>query len=392
MAKAYLKFTPGCCWRRLLDLKIVENWLKSNGKEIVDHPILADYIFLMTCAFVQSTEDHAIREVRGYLKYTGQLTVLGCLPGINAKRLGQNFTGLVVNTVDLGELGYYFPEFQHKLDINRDAHLLQDTVKRDSLPIIKSCLFCLRNTWRIYRAGMGLKRNLYYIRIGGGCSNECTFCVERKAVGYVEKNKPVGKILEEVWNGFQAGYRNFAVIADNTAAWKDRGYTFIDLLNAILDLHSSIRIANIDSMHPKYIKDSLASYYALFAQHRIKSVMIALQSGSDYVLGKMNRGYRKKDIIKVVDMLKKAYPKIVLITQLIAGFPGESSADFEESVDLVKQLGFINVMIFPYSRNSGTKAGSLPCQIGKMEIQRRVDWGLAELRKSGIFSFNLGAE
>jgi tRNA A37 methylthiotransferase MiaB len=240
---------------------------------------------------------------------------------------------------------------------------------------------------------MGLRRKVNYLRIGWGCEERCTYCVEWRAVGGKFVSKPLEVCLEEVKNGRAKGYKNFVIIADSPGQWGvDLGKKFPDLLRAILDVDPEINIANIDGIHPHSLWQYRDEFNELLKTKRIKSIMSPLQSGSDRILELMKRRYSKQQFVDLIKTMKAAYPDLVLITQVIVGFPSETFAEFKESVDLVTDLGFTNATFFPYYSNPLTVSHRFEGKIGDQEKFNRVTFALKEIGKRGILSANFGVE
>lgn len=411
MMKVYLKFTEGACWRRVLDIKLVEHFFEQNGCEIVGEPKVADLIILETCAFVKRTEDIAMQEIEDIIgsNYKGKLLVIGCLPGINLPRLRQVFDGIAINTADLEQINDYFPEFKYKLGVNSDVNVLYAQKNLQSAKVtfysllrhfISSINFkhnyfhnVFTNFRKIMKAGMGLRRKVYYIRIGWGCEERCTYCVEWRAVGGKFVSKPLDVCLEEVKNGRSQGYKNFVILADSPGQWGgDLGKKFPDLLRAILDVDHEITIANIDGIHPHSLWQYQDEFLELLETRRIKSIMSPLQSGNDRILNLMKRRYSKQQFVEMMQKIKSAYPDMVLITQVIVGFPSETFDEFKESVEVVTDLGFTNATFFPYYSNPLTVSHGFKGKIDDQEKFQRVEYALKELGRQGILSANFGVE
>ena len=412
MKKVYLKYTEGCCWRRLIDLRLIEEFFVSNGYSVVDEPRDADIICLETCAFVKRTEDITIREIDDIVNagYNGELLVLGCLPGINSKRMNQHFKGKAVNTADLEDLNKCFPEFKNKLSLYEDRNDLFCLKSSKSSQITLKAFFryivnylkprysswkkFLNNIRKILRNKLGLKRDIYYIRISWGCEEpHCSFCVEWMAVGSNNICKPKEVCIKEVKQGLSQGYTNFAIIADNPGAWRDEsGDKLAGLLKAILDVDLRVKISNIDGIHPYWIMQYKDEFLEVIKTGRVKSIMSALQAGSDRVLSLMNRRYSGKDFLKLMLEIQSAYPDIILITQVIAGFPSETFEEFKESVEIVINAGFTNATVFPYYCNPITPSANIEPLISDEEKFKRVQYALKRFGEEGILSFNLGVE
>jgi len=409
MRTVYLKFTEGCCNRRILDLKALKVFFAKNGWRPVGEPKDADLICLHTCAFVKRTEDIAMAEIERMQREfpRAELLVTGCLPGINPARLREIFPGTAINTVDLTDINAALADAGYALDtLERDENLLFEQADHtQKLPSLVSIGYflkdnfslrpvfwrnLLRNVGNIVGAGMGLSRKHWYLRIGWGCEQpHCTFCVECRAIGYRVVSKPIEQCLKEVRAGVAAGYRELFVTADSPGAWGvDRGRRLPELLRAILDAEPSVVISNIDGIHPYFLYRYLDEFRDILRGGRIKSFMIPLQSGSDRILELMGRRYTREQFLEIVAACKRAYPRLVIVSQAIVGFPTETFEDFRESVDVLVRAGVTNVTFFPFYPHPETVAGRMDGQIDDEEKSRRVLHGLKKTGEVGILSLH----
>lgn len=405
----FLRFTEGCCNRRILDMKALENFFRHNGYRVVSEAGAADLICLHTCAFVKRTEDIAIEEIdRLVREFPGaELVVTGCLPGINLPRLREHFQGVAINTLDLPQINECLPQAEVPLDIAiQDENLLfqQGEITR-KLPSLLSMGRFLRdnvslspafwanlsrNAFNIMSAGMGLSRKHWYLRIAWGCEPpHCTFCVECKAIGYKVVSKSIEQCVREVKQGTRAGYRNLFLTADSPGAWGcDLGQTFPDLLKAILDADPEVRISNIDGIHPYFLYRYLDEFCEVLRSGRIKSFMIPLQSGSNRILQLMGRRYRREEYLEILQACRESYPRLVIISQAIVGFPTETMEDFIDTVDAFISGKVTNVTFFPFYPHPDTAAGRMDGQIDDREKIRLVEYGLRKTGEAGILSLH----
>src|SRR5512133_2147447 len=173
----FLRFTEGCCWRRVVDVKLIENFFTSNGWLITADAAAADVIILETCAFVRRTEDISIDEINKIVesKYKGTLIVSGCLPGINIDRLREHFSGSVINTADLEDFNLLFLQFKNKLKLFDDpTKLFAQKSEQSSLKTIFSVIRYFKDNFSIsphywYKLIRNI-RNITYTGMGPGRS------------------------------------------------------------------------------------------------------------------------------------------------------------------------------------------------------------------------------
>lgn len=215
--------------------------------------------------------------------------------------------------------------------------------------------------------GLPIKResnNKALVTIMYGCNNFCTYCI----VPYVrgrERNRKPEDILNEIETLAKEGYKEVTLLGQNVNSYKGNGYqeinNFADLLRAINRIEG-IEIINFISPHPKDFTDDVI--LAIKESKKVSRILhLPLQSGSSNVLKRMNRKYTKEQYINLANKIKKEVPDVVFSTDIIVGFPGETESDFEDTLDVVKQIGFEQVFMFIYSKRVGTPAEKMEDQI-----------------------------
>jgi len=194
-----------------------------------------------------------------------------------------------------------------------------------------------------------------------GCDNFCSYCL----VPYIRgksRSRNIYVCIEEAKQLVKKGYKEIVVSGIHVGYYgKDNGSSFSSLISALSDVKDLYRL-RISSVELSEIDDEFLSL--LKNKNNIaKHLHLPLQSGSNNILKKMGRHYSREQFIKRVNEIKEVIPDIALTTDVIVGFPGESEADFLDTYNLLKELGFYRLHVFPYSVRKGTKAASLPDQI-----------------------------
>ena len=197
-----------------------------------------------------------------------------------------------------------------------------------------------------------------------GCNNFCTYCI----VPYVrgrERSRASKDILKEVEELAKEGYKEITLLGQNVNSYQGDGYqnihNFADLLRAINEI-DGIDVINFVSPHPKDFSKEVIK--AIKDCKKISRVLhLPLQSGRSSVLKRMNRKYTKEAYINLAKEIKKEIPEIVFSTDIIVGFPGETEEDFEDTLDVVRQIGFEQVFMFIYSIRVGTPAEKMENQV-----------------------------
>lgn len=201
------------------------------------------------------------------------------------------------------------------------------------------------------------------VKIEDGCNSHCAYCIISKARGPARSKKPED-IVTEVQALAQAGYKEVILTGIELASYHG---DLPELLHQINDIPGLERI-RLGSLDPAYITpariDRMVEVSKL-APH----FHISLQSGSTATLNKMRRKYSSEMALRNILHIKQRFPEVQLFADIIVGFPGETDADFNETVDFIRKVGFLHLHIFPFSKRVGTEAAEMDGQIPQ-EIKR----------------------
>ena len=218
--------------------------------------------------------------------------------------------------------------------------------------------------------GLPIKRDSDFkawVPIMNGCNNFCTYCV----VPYVrgrEHSRQSNAIIEEVKELVASGYKDITLLGQNVNSYGkglDESITFADLLQKLNEIDGDFRI-NFMTSHPKDATFELIDTIAE-CEKVSKFLHLPVQCGSDRILNKMNRHYTVSRYMELIEYAKKRIPDVALSSDIIVGFPGETHGDFLKTLDLIKQVGYINLYTFIYSRRQGTKAALMEDVVSEEE-------------------------
>ena len=207
------------------------------------------------------------------------------------------------------------------------------------------------------------------MKIQEGCDRYCTYCIIPSVRGPV-RSMPLDEVRAEAQRLADAGYREIVVTGIHLASY-GRG-TEDTLLDAICAVHDTpgVERVRLGSLEPKVVTEdfarSLSEMPGLMRQFHL-----SMQSGSDAVLQRMHRRYTSQEYYAACGTLRRHMPDCAITTDVIAGFPGETEAEFAETLAFVEKVGFARIHAFPYSRRSGTLADRMPDQVdeGKKHIR-----------------------
>ncbi len=221
-----------------------------------------------------------------------------------------------------------------------------------------------------------------FLAVQEGCDKFCTFCVVPYTRG-AEFSRPLDQLLAEARRLVDGGAREITLLGQNVNAWRAGGRDFADLIFALAEIGGLARIRYTTS-HPRDMGERL------IAAHRdcgklMPYLHLPPQAGSDRVLAAMNRRYRAAEYLAVVTQLRAARPDIALSGDFIVGFPGESEADFEATLALVREARYAQAYSFMYSPRPGTPAATMADQVRqevKAERLARLQALLEEQRQA----------
>ena len=338
------------CQQNEADSERLRGYLDRMGYTFTDTEEGADLVLLNTCAIREHAEQRVFGNV-GALSHTKRrhpdqiLCLCGCMARQDhvAQRLRQSFPH--VDLVFGPQLLWQFPQLLlEKLTTGKRVYATDDVpgAVAEGIPVVR------QNTLKAW------------VSIMYGCNNFCTYCIVPYVRGRERSRKPED-ILAEVRQLAQAGYKDITLLGQNVNSYgKDLGLEidFAWLLEQINAIEGDFLIRFMTS-HPKDAGTRL--FDAMARCEKVAPVLhLPFQSGSSRVLQAMNRGYTREGYLALVDQLRARIPDIVLTSDVIVGFPGETQEDFEETMSLLEAVRYDALFTFIFSPRRGTPAEKLP--------------------------------
>ncbi|MBT3229898.1 MAG: tRNA (N6-isopentenyl adenosine(37)-C2)-methylthiotransferase MiaB [Candidatus Marinimicrobia bacterium] len=208
-----------------------------------------------------------------------------------------------------------------------------------------------------------------WISIMRGCDKFCTFCIVPFTRGR-ERSRSIESIVEEVKQIRDDGFKEVTLLGQNVNSYHHEGHRFHELLQEVSQIAGIERI-RYTSPHPQDFDDELIEIHA--SNPKIcNHIHFPLQAGSDEVLERMNRTYTKQHFLDLARKMKDNIPGLALSTDMIVGFPGETEADFLETIDVMEQIKFDTAFTFKYSSRPGTKAADFEDTVTEEDKQDRL--------------------
>jgi len=351
------------CQQNEADSERIRGLLSSSGYTMTDSAEGADVVVMNTCAI----REHAEQRVFGNLgalthtkrRHEGQKIFLcGCMAGQDhvVQRIKKSYPHVdgVFSTHHL----WQFPEILYRvLTTGKRTYFVEDEAGSiaEGLPQQRD------NTLKSW------------VSIMYGCNNFCTYCIVPYVRGRERSRKPED-ILAECRALIAAGSKDITLLGQNVNSYgKDlgNGMDFADLLKAITEIPGEFLIRFMTS-HPRDASEKLFDTMAP-SPKIAKQLHLPFQSGSSRVLKAMNRHYDRESYLQKVKYAKSVMPELVLTSDVIVGFPGETKEEFEETLSLISQVHYDSLFTFIFSPRTGTPAASMDDPTPKEEKNRRFD-------------------
>lgn len=211
-----------------------------------------------------------------------------------------------------------------------------------------------------------------FVNITKGCDNFCTFCVVPYTRGR-EKSRPLEHVISDVQTLVKRGVKEVTCLGQNVNSYESEcGADFADLLEA-LATQTDIERIRFTTSHPKDFDQKLVEVMYRNQPKVCEYIHLPFQSGNSRILNLMNRGYTREEYLEKIAMIRKAIPNVVLSTDIIVGFPGETEEEFLDTISLVEEVGFETIFAFKYSPRKLTKAARFDGQIDEDTKSDRLD-------------------
>lgn len=364
------------CERRSLEAERIKKYLQVNNVELVLDPTEADYIIYTTCGFDGIKEDQTVDDILELQKnypHT-KLIIMGCLPGINPERLKSIFDGESFSPANLEHIEEIFPEFKTKLADIEEFNLFTYNINGKVI------------TSQNKKSSPLNIKGLYNVIIAKGCDRQCTYCGEWRAWGQY-KSKPPERCIKEFKKGVEQGFKHINILADSIGPYGiDIDYNFPELLSEFLNIEGDFSI-HLTEYSPLWIHKHIEELIPLFKTQRIISILVAIQSGSNKILEKMDRGYEIEYVIQDLLKLKKIAPELEFHTQVVVGFPFETEEDFELTLYALEIIKFKSVSLYLFDAKPGTPAAEFGDKIS-LEIKKdRAKKAIKRLDKIGTICY-----
>lgn len=365
------------CSKNLVDSENMLGLLTREGYSVTDYADKADYIIINTCSFINDAQQESVNailfaaDIKNNSNKDAKIIVTGCLSQRFGEELAKEIpeVDIIVGTSGFEKINQYIEEYE------KSRNLLVDT--KIQLNIDKD-----------------LPRNILtdhwyaYLKIGEGCSNNCTYCVIPQLRGPY-KSRKIEKVVEEAKVLANKGAKEIIIIAQDTSKYG------IDIygerkLHEVINKVSEIENVEWIRVHYLYPEDIYQELIDEFKNNKklLKYFDIPMQHINDRILKRMNRNTNKNQVIELINKIRREVEDAAIRTSLITGFPGETQEDHEELKRFLQEYKLDRVGVFQYSREEHTPAYKLPDQIDD-QIKEERQSELMEIQLAISYQNNL---
>jgi MiaB-like protein len=353
------------CKVNIYETEAMQELMQKAGYSIVDFDDKADIYVVNTCS-VTNMADRKSRQMLHKAKKDNPdavIVAVGCYVQAAAKSIkqdekidiiiGNNMKNKIADIIN----DYYEHQDPNTVDISGDFVLDISKIKE----------------YEEFRVLKHKEHTRAFIKIQDGCNQFCSYCIIPYTRGRV-RSRSIEEIEKEVRDLVNAGYKEVILTGIHISSY---GMDFEDRIQLIELVEKVAKVAGVErlrisSLEPRIITEEFVERLAKldnFCPH----FHLSLQSGSDNTLKAMSRRYDASEFKEGVRLIRKYFNMPALTTDIIAGFPGETEDDFTESLEYIRDIGFFELHVFPYSKREGTKAASMKETLSNKDKTRRVN-------------------
>lgn len=327
---------------------------EQAGYEPRDFSEPADVYVVNTCTVTGTGDKKSLNAVRRALRTnpSAEVVIAGCLAQRDGEKLLETGARLVIGNARRGEV----------------VRLLEEAVAKGQR--VAAVTDILRTPYEPLRVSSQEGRTRAVLKIQEGCDRYCTYCIIPYVRGGIRSRAPED-IRQEVVRLAQAGFQELVLTGIHLTSYGREldGKTLLDAVR-VCDAEGVRRI-RLGSLEPVIVTEAFVE--ALQKEEKVcPQFHLALQSGCDTVLKRMRRRYTTDEFRRACALLREAFPGCAITTDVITGFPGETEAEFAQTMDFCREIGFARMHVFPYSARQGTPAAKMSDQVPKNLREERA--------------------
>ena len=350
-------FTTLGCKVNQFETEVMEGLFKEKKYEIVNFEEVANVYVINTCSVTHLGEKKSRQLIRRAIKNNNKaiVAVVGCYSQVAADEIAKiEGVSLIVGTKERKNI---VTLVETVLKEHQPLQVVEDVMdyhEFEDIPLLNNP-----------------DRTRAFLKIQDGCSNFCTYCIIPYTRGPL-KSRKLDSILSEAEILLESGFKEIVLTGIHLGAYgKDLAdeIALVDVVKALLDNEklTRLRLGSLESIE----LDQEILEIMNQDQRLCRQLHLPLQSGSDKILKKMNRNYTTAEFKALIDNIYAKVPGVAITTDVIVGFPGENSTDFNEAVEFIKNMNFSKIHIFPYSKRKNTPAANYAEQVSEEEKKKR---------------------
>lgn len=350
-------FTTLGCKVNQFETEVMEGLFKEKKYEIVNFEEVANVYVINTCSVTHLGEKKSRQLIRRAIKNNNKaiVAVVGCYSQVAADEIAKiEGVSLIVGTKERKNI---VTLVETVLKEHQPLQVVEDVMdyhEFEDIPLLNNP-----------------DRTRAFLKIQDGCSNFCTYCIIPYTRGPL-KSRKLDSILSEAEKLLESGFKEIVLTGIHLGAYgKDLAdeIALVDVVKALLDNEklTRLRLGSLESIE----LDQEILEIMNQDQRLCRQLHLPLQSGSDKILKKMNRNYTTAEFKALIDNIYAKVPGVAITTDVIVGFPGENSTDFNEAVEFIKNMNFSKIHIFPYSKRKNTPAANYAEQVSEEEKKKR---------------------
>ena len=309
----------------------------KRGAEIVSSDDYFDVCIINTCSVTNQATAKSRKLIRSAKRNNPEaiIAVMGCYSQMDMLAVKELGVDIVLGNIDKASV----------VDL-----VYKQLEKREMIANVKDIL---KHKEFENLSPISFNRTRAFLKIEDGCNNFCSYCIIPFTRGPI-RSKPANDVINEINKIVDNGYKEIVLTGIHTGKYNDNGFDFTSLIKRILN-ETKLERLRISSIELNEITDEFLEMMKeniILADH----LHLPLQAGSDHVLKLMNRHYSRDEFINKINTIRKYRPNISITTDIIVGFPEETDEDFNDTINLCKEVEFSKIHAFPFSLRKGTKA------------------------------------
>ncbi len=347
----------------------MEQWLSERGHQEVPPEAEFDLAIVNTCSVTAVADKKNRNVIRRLRKQQPQavLAVCGCYSQVKPEAVRTLGADVISGS---GERESFLELVLQTLADRQQREQLDDALRRRDFEILP--------------AGGLAARTRAMLKVQDGCNNFCSYCIIPYARGPV-RSLPSEQATAQAKKLAEAAYREIVITGIEIASWGwdfHDGSGLVDLIDTVCGAVPELRV-RLGSLEPRVVTPE---FCRILQRHSnlCPHFHLSMQSGSDAVLSRMRRKYDTARYYESVSLLKTYFPGCAVTTDMIVGFPGESEAEFAESLDFIRKCAFAAMHVFPYSRRPGTPADKMAGQHGNATKEARSAAAIAVAQEMNL--------